>query len=294
MRRFAVILAHVMTSTPLTPHDHSRNSAGFQYVYPVLSRRAGSVSVGINLNPNQACNWRCIYCQVPGLVRSQAPDIPLLTLEVELVQLLAQILRGNLLNDRIADPEQRILKDISLSGDGEPTLSPHLPDVIDLIGRARQQFSLGTSVKTVLITNGSQLGRSSTRLALEKLALLGGEVWFKLDRGSTAGMRAVNDSRRPPALVQRDLARAATLCPTWLQSCFFRLDGAYPPEHEIAAWLELVQPLSPLLKGVLLYTVARPSQQPEAGRLSPAEPLWLKTLAARVRDELGLECRVSP
>ena len=107
-------------------------------------------------------------------------------------------------------------------------------------------------------------------------------------------MRAVNDSRRPPALVQRDLARAATLCPTWLQSCFFRLDGAYPPEHEIAAWLELVQPLSPLLKGVLLYTVARPSQQPEAGRLSPAEPLWLKTLAARVRDELGLECRVSP
>ncbi|MCG8997432.1 radical SAM protein, partial [Laribacter hongkongensis] len=63
-----------MTSTPLTPHDHSRNSAGFQYVYPVLSRRAGGVSVGINLNPNQACNWRCIYCQVPGLVRSQAPD----------------------------------------------------------------------------------------------------------------------------------------------------------------------------------------------------------------------------
>lgn len=96
MRRFAVILAHVMTSTPLTPHDHSRNSAGFQYVYPVLSRRAGGVSVGINLNPNQACNWRCIYCQVPGLVRSQAPDIPLLTLDNELNQLLAQILRGNL------------------------------------------------------------------------------------------------------------------------------------------------------------------------------------------------------
>ena len=49
--------------------DHDRNAAGLRYVYPVVSRRAGGVSVGINLNPNNACNWRCVYCQVPRLVR---------------------------------------------------------------------------------------------------------------------------------------------------------------------------------------------------------------------------------
>jgi len=40
----------------LTVTDHSRESAGLTYVYPVLSRRSGGVSVGINLNPNNACN----------------------------------------------------------------------------------------------------------------------------------------------------------------------------------------------------------------------------------------------
>ena len=40
--------------------DHSRDSAGMTYVYPVVSRRAGGVSIGMNLNPNNACNWRCI------------------------------------------------------------------------------------------------------------------------------------------------------------------------------------------------------------------------------------------
>ena len=50
-------------AVPLTVDDHRRDSAGMRYVYPVLSRRARGVSIGINLNPNNACNWRCVYCQ---------------------------------------------------------------------------------------------------------------------------------------------------------------------------------------------------------------------------------------
>ena len=60
----------------LTVTDHSRDSAGMTYVYPVVSRRAGGVSVGINLNPNNACNWACVYCQVPDLARGTAPEWP--------------------------------------------------------------------------------------------------------------------------------------------------------------------------------------------------------------------------
>ena len=44
----------------LAINDHRRDSAGLRYVYPVISRRAGGVSVGINLNPNNACNWACL------------------------------------------------------------------------------------------------------------------------------------------------------------------------------------------------------------------------------------------
>jgi hypothetical protein len=38
-------------TSPLTSINHDRNSAGMTYVYPVVSRRAGGVSVGVNLNP---------------------------------------------------------------------------------------------------------------------------------------------------------------------------------------------------------------------------------------------------
>jgi len=68
----------------LSTTNHGRDDAALRYVYPVVSRRAGGVSVGINLNPNNACNWRCIYCQVPDLTRGAAPAIDLTILEAEL------------------------------------------------------------------------------------------------------------------------------------------------------------------------------------------------------------------
>ena len=46
----------------LSINDHRRDCAGMRYIYPVVSRRAGGVSIGINLNVNNACNWACIYC----------------------------------------------------------------------------------------------------------------------------------------------------------------------------------------------------------------------------------------
>ena len=68
----------------LTTFDHDRDKAGLRYVYPVVSRRACGVSIGINLNTDNACNWRCVYCQVPGLVRGAAPTVELARLEEEL------------------------------------------------------------------------------------------------------------------------------------------------------------------------------------------------------------------
>ena len=68
----------------LSTHDHNRFQKGYQYVYPVVSRRAGGLSLGINLNTNNACNWRCIYCQVPDLVRGTPPAVDIELLEREL------------------------------------------------------------------------------------------------------------------------------------------------------------------------------------------------------------------
>jgi len=102
--------------------DHDRASADMRYVYPVVSRRAGGISVGINLNPNNACNWRCIYCQVPELMRGTAPPIDLLLLQVELLDFMHELLHGEFMQQRVPEGMRRI-NDIALSGNGEPTSS---------------------------------------------------------------------------------------------------------------------------------------------------------------------------
>ena len=53
-------------------------------VYPVLSRRAGGLSVGVNLNLGQECNWACVYCEVKGLTRGAPAPVDLAQLEQEL------------------------------------------------------------------------------------------------------------------------------------------------------------------------------------------------------------------
>src|SRR5258706_3502528 len=109
-------------STParLTVADHSRESAGLRYIYPVVSRRAGGVSIGINLNTNNACNWRCIYCQVPDLTRGAPPPVDLGQLRRELSGVLLAVLKGDFFATPGPSGVPRV-NYIALSGHGVPT-----------------------------------------------------------------------------------------------------------------------------------------------------------------------------
>lgn len=285
-----------MTHTlPLTPRNHDRDSAGMTYVYPVVSRRAGGVSVGINLNPNNACNWACVYCQVPDLTRGTAPEINLAQLETELRAMLTAILRGDFMQARVPEGARR-LNDIALSGNGEPTSARAFPQVIELIGRVMADFDLAGKIKLVLITNGSLADRPRVQDGLEKMAALNGEIWFKFDRATASGMRSINQTRISPDRQLERLAVAAHLCPTWLQTCMFALDGAPPSDAEQAAYLSAVERIRMQqipLQGVLLYGLARPSMQPQAGRLSALPAAWLEAFAEKIRAA-GLPVKVSP
>jgi wyosine [tRNA(Phe)-imidazoG37] synthetase (radical SAM superfamily) len=284
-----------LNDKPLSTFNHDRDTAALRYVYPVISRRAGGVSVGINLNPNNACNWRCIYCQVPGLTRGTAPTIDLSVLENELRGFLDELLHGDFMQNRVPEDARRI-NDIALSGNGEPTSSSEFVEVIALIARVRREVALPDTVKTVLITNGSLLYRSSVQGGLRELAKLNGEVWFKLDRASEAGMRLVNDTHTSMNKVRDNLVASIACCPTWLQTCWFALDGEPPSRRDEDDYLEFV---SSLLRdghkpqGVLLYSLARPSLQPEAPRLSALSGQQLQVFADRI-GKLGLPVKVSP
>ncbi len=169
-----------MNRTQLDTADHSRDSAGMTYVYPVVSRRAGGVSIGINLNPNNACNWRCIYCQVPNLVRGRAPAIDLVLLESELHSFLGEVLHGDFMTTRVPEAARRI-EDVAFSGNGEPTSAREFPQALALVQRVLEEADLAGRIKLRLITNGSQLDRQEVRASLARLGKANGEVWFKVD-----------------------------------------------------------------------------------------------------------------
>lgn len=281
--------------TQLSINDHTRDVTGMTYVYPVVSRRSQGVSVGVNLNPNNACNWRCIYCQVPNLKRGGPPPIALDVLERELRRMLADIVEGDYLARHVPEGMRR-LNDVALSGNGEPTTAPEFPQVVSRIGDILADFGLASRVKLVLITNGSQLDRPRVQAGVRAMAGLNGEVWFKLDRATRAGLRQVNDTRTDPEHHYRRLKTCAGLCPTWVQTCVFGLDGAAPEAHEVQAYLDLLARAMAEgvpLQGVLLYGLARPSLQPEAARLTRLPEAWLTALAARI-EALGLAVRVHP
>jgi len=274
--------------------EHNRDGAGLRYVYPVVSRRAGGVSVGINLNTNNACNWRCIYCQVPDLRLGTAPPVDLALLEHELRGFLHELLHGDFMQRRVPEGISRI-NDIALSGNGEPTSAGEFAQVIELIGKLKHELALPADIKLVLITNGSLIYRENVQHGLRRMAQLNGEVWFKLDRASAAGMQICNNTGISLTRVRENLATAIALCPTWLQTCWFALDGAAPGRAEEDAYLDF---LAGLLRdgikpqGVLLYGLARPSLQPEAPRLAPLTAQQMEAFAARIRA-LGVETKVS-
>lgn len=275
--------------------NHDRDVAGTTYVYPVVSRRAAGLSIGINLNPNNACNYRCIYCQVPDLVFGKAPHVDLPLLERELDRLLEDVLHGDFLERHVPEGCRR-LNDIALSGNGEPTSSPEFAEVIERVGRALERHALLGAIKVVLITNGTGVDREPVRRGLARMRELGGEVWFKLDSATREGTQRINDNGSSMEARIERLRGVAELCPTWLQTCVFALDGAPPGVDEQHAYLGLVEALvadGVPLAGVLLYGLARPSLQPEAPRLSRLPGVWLEEFAGRIRER-GLPVTVTP
>ncbi|GAA5785510.1 radical SAM protein [Chitiniphilus shinanonensis] len=274
--------------------DHARDAAGFTYVYPVVSRRAGGVSVGINLNPNNACNWRCVYCQVPDLTRGGPPPIALDQLEAELDAMLHDIVHGDFMTRSVPEGARR-LNDVAFSGNGEPTMSPEFPQAVERVRHLLQRYDLLGRIKVVLITNGSQLYRARVQQALAALKTLNGEVWFKLDRAPQDGFSEVNQVQLNREAVARHLAAAAQGCPTWLQTCMFMREGRLPDKAEIQAYLDFVAAQladGVKLEGVLLYGLARPSMQVEAPLLAAAPREWMQSVADRIAA-LGLAVRLS-
>ncbi|MGZ4955985.1 MAG: radical SAM protein [Methylobacter sp.] len=282
-------------SIKLTTTNHSRDIAGLKYVYPVLSRRAGGLSIGINFNTNNACNWRCIYCQVPDLKIGAAPDLDFQLLEDELRFFLDDVLNGDFYQRFQVDGDKQVIKDIAISGNGEPTSLKDFDRAVALIGRVATEVGVLPKSDFVLITNGSLVHRPSIQNGLKKLREYGGEVWFKLDSATEEGRALINNAGQSCQASVDNLLLCARLCPTKLQTCLLVYDKQGLSSKEKDAFVDLLRKIKTkgcVLNGVMLYTIARPSLQPESSRLERLPVETLNAFADEIRL-LGFDVLVS-
>jgi len=274
--------------------DHRRIWQDFQYAYPVISRRSKGVSLGVNLNPDKACNFDCVYCEVDRSTPGPRADVDLAQLEQEMSTLLDLTVSGTLFRTSPFDtarPEQRRLNDIAFSGDGEPTSARAFAEAVATIARVKRARGLD-QVKLVLITDATRLQAPEVLRGLTTMMDNQGEIWAKLDAGSEAFYREVNRSKVPFARVLDNLAATARRWPITIQTLFLEWRGQGPSPEEVAAYLERLRTVLAQgpLQGIQLYTVARPTPEPEA---RPLRAEAMDQLARQVRSALpGLPVEV--
>ncbi|MCG3128065.1 MAG: hypothetical protein CHACPFDD_02939 [Phycisphaerae bacterium] len=265
--------------------NHSRQWRSYRYCYPVVSRRSRGLSLGVNLNPDTACNFDCIYCCVDRLTPPAVRTVDLAVLEEELRALARAALAGELYSEpefREIPAEFRRINDIAFSGDGEPTASPEFRRAAEVAVRVRAELGL-LDAKIITITDACFLKRPAVADTLAFLDGHRGEIWAKLDAGTQAYYELVNRPSHPLEHVLENILFAARIRPLVIQSIFMRIRGEAPPPAELDAYARRIEVLvaqGARLSLVQVYTIARRTAVDYVERLSADE---LESIAQRVR-----------
>lgn len=215
---------------------------------PIHSRRLGS-SLGINVLPERGklCNFDCVYCEC-GWNKDGREDqvLPRASRLREALQAkLEECAAGGIGIDSI-----------TFSGDGEPTLNPDFPEMVDITLELRDKY-FPKAVVSVL-SNATRAGRPGVFEALRKVD----NPILKLDAPTDELAARINkpQGRYHVAEVVESLKRfegAFTLQTMFLRSEDF--DSSWP--EVIEGWMRIVRELRP--REIMVYTLDR--EAPAAG-----------------------------
>ncbi len=244
---------------------------------PFKTRRQGN-SLGINLLApmRKHCTFNCVYCQC-GWTREPVPVLPDEFADYPTLDRIRDEV-GNRFEELLV--EGNVPDAIIVSGNGEPTLYPHLEEAVDIVTEMRDRFF--PRARTGVLTSGTELGRAEVRRAVDKLD----ERMVKVDAGSDEMHYKVDlplvefslDSLEEWTKLLRDLI---------VQSCFIRGRIDNTGEKDVADWVARVGRMRP--KVVHMYSLDRTPPAPGLLRVDRAS---LDSIAASLRLETGIEAKV--
>ena len=238
---------------------------------PVNSRRLGR-SLGINLLPpgRKWCTFDCLYCQYGWTPAPEEADPSAGVPSPEDVEsAVAAALAG-------ADRPPAYL---TFSGNGEPTLHPHFPEIVEIVRRLRDR--LAPRAKVALLSNAAGIDRPLIRAAVGRIEY----PILKLDAGNAAVFAFYN--RPDPGIAYDAVVKGLRETPGIILQALFTAGpkGNLQAAH-VGDWIERIGEIRPI--EVQIYTLARPVPSPD---ISPAPGAALLDIRDRLR-RAGLAARV--
>lgn len=219
---------------------------------PIHSRRLGS-SLGVNLLPKDGkfCTFDCIYCEC-GWNKDGTKDSRLPSKE-EVFEALETRLKE-------LKKEKTPVDTITFSGNGEPTLHPDFPEIIDFTIRLRDE--LYPSAMISVLSNATQISRKEIRDALMNVD----NPILKIDGGSDDLVKKIDQPQQIDYSIDKIIRNLSFFNGNYILQTMFlkgKVNGEYidcTDPKAVKAWTDMVLNLRP--REVMLYTIDRetPSQ----------------------------------
>lgn len=272
-------------ATSLSVSEHPRLSEFNKLVYPVVSRRAGGLSLGINLNPDKKCSFRCVYCQVDRTT----PKIALLPTIQQINNELREWLTK--LRENQNQYQGHSLKDVSIAGDGEPSTIKILPELLDLLVNLKIEYQLDRC-KFILFTNGTEMHRKTIQRSLQHFFDNQGEIWFKLDFWDINSLKRINRTKYSFDHIIKNLKELGKQHPLVIQSCVFNWDNEIFDFLKYQPFINLLKQLiseNVKIKKIQLYTLSR---KPASIKASAWNDENMQILGESIREKIDVELEV--
>lgn len=213
---------------------------------PIRSRRLGS-SLGINLLPEKGkiCNFDCIYCEC-GWNRDGLGDRRLPT-----TQMLREALGAKL---QKCVEEGVGIDSITFSGDGEPTLNPEFPQMVDVTLELRDRYF--PKCRVAVLSNATMVWKDEVFQALTRVE----RPIMKIDAPTTELARLINRPW-PGYSVEKVVESLKRFNGNFvLQTMFLKSDDFDSSSPEVLnGWMEIVRTLRP--RKIMVYTIDRETPQ---------------------------------
>lgn len=209
---------------------------------PIYSRRLG-MSLGINILPSKGklCNFDCIYCECgwnrDGIAERRFPVLA----EVEAA---LTVKMEKLSSDGVK------VDSITFSGNGEPTLNPDFPEIIDMVIALRDRFF--PEAKISVLSNATLIGRPAVAAALKKID----NPILKIDASDDSLAAMINRPVGAYRLADVIKNLAGFDGNFILQTMFLKSEEFNAvSEKSLAAWMDIVRMLKP--RQIMVYTIDR-------------------------------------